>query len=289
MIYLLLSIGASTLIFVVFKLFARFQVNTFQAIVVNYLVACLSGLIAYGNPISPEVIAGKAWFIGCLVLGVLFIAVFNLMALTTQRSGLSVVSVATKMSVVVPVLFGILYYKEALSGWQILGILLALVAVYLASARQKSTLQIDKKYLWLPVLVFLGSGIIDTSIKFLEGAFVSSTDVPIFSATIFACAALCGILSFGVQAVRGQFHFAWKSVIGGIALGIPNYFSIYYLVQALRSSPFASSTLFTINNVGIVMLSTLLGIAFFKERLLRKNWIGIVLAILSIILISLPL
>ena len=34
------------------------------------------------------------------------------MAITTQRSGLSVVSVATKMSVVIPVLFGLIYYKE---------------------------------------------------------------------------------------------------------------------------------------------------------------------------------
>ena len=46
----------------------------------------------------------------------LFIIVFNLMAITTQRSGLSVVSVATKMSVVVPVLFGLIYYKESLGG-----------------------------------------------------------------------------------------------------------------------------------------------------------------------------
>jgi uncharacterized membrane protein len=47
-----------------------------------------------------------------------------------------------------------------------------------------------------------------------------------------------------------------------------------------------SSTLFTINNVGIVMLSTLVGLLVFKEHISRKNWIGIGLAIVSIILVT---
>ena len=60
------------------------------------------------------------------------------MAITTQRSGLSVVSVATKMSVVIPVLFGLIYYKESLGFFKLLGISLALIAVYLSSIKSKS-------------------------------------------------------------------------------------------------------------------------------------------------------
>ncbi len=287
MIYLLLSVLASTLIFVVFKLFSKFNINTLHAIVVNYFVACLSGIIGYGGRITISEIPNYDWFYYTLGLGALFIIVFNLMAITTQRSGLSVVSVATKMSVVIPVIFGLLYYKDSLGIFKAIGILLALVAVYLASVKKKDGLKIQPKNLIFPVLVFLGSGIIDTSIKYLEGSFVAETDVPLFSATIFFTAFSIGVLVLLFQKLRGKFQFKWKNILGGIVLGVPNYFSIYFLVKALRSGLFESSGIFTVNNVAIVMLSTIVGILFFKERLLLKNWIGIGLAVVSIFLIAL--
>lgn len=287
MIYLLLSIFASTLIFVVFKLFSRFKINTLHAIVVNYVVACLSGIIGYRGELIISEIPNYDWFYYTLGLGVLFIIVFNLMAITTQRSGLSVVSVATKMSVVIPVVFGLVYYQDSLGIYKAIGIVLALAAVYLASVKKKDGLKIQPKNFIFPVLVFLGSGIIDTSIKYLEGSFVAESDVPLFSATIFSAAFAIGVLILLVQKFRGKFQFQWKNIVGGVLLGVPNYFSIYFLVKALRSGLFESSGIFTLNNVAIVMLSTLVGIFFFRERLLPKNWIGIGLAVIGIFLIAL--
>ena len=114
MIYLLLSILASTLIFVIFKLFERHRINTLQAIVVNYFTACIAGVLSYNQTISISEITNSNWFLGALFLAFLFIAVFNLMALTAQQNGLSVAAVAGKMSVVIPVIFGIYVYKESL-------------------------------------------------------------------------------------------------------------------------------------------------------------------------------
>ncbi|AEE18423.1 EamA family transporter [Dokdonia sp. 4H-3-7-5] len=286
MIYLLLSIAASSFIFVVFKLFAKFNVNTLHAIIVNYVIACSCGLLLYDGPTSIAVIPEQSWFYASAGLGVLFILVFNLMAATTQRSGLSVVSVATKMSVVIPILFGVLYYRESLGILKITGILTALVAVYLASIKAKDGIAIKKENLIFPILVFLGSGAIDTSIKFIEGAYVNESDVPIFGATIFGAAACIGFLVIMYQVIKGTFKFEIKNMIAGICLGIPNYFSIVMLVMALRDSAFESSTLFTVNNVAIVMVSTFIGILLFKEKLLTKNWVGIGLAVISILLVS---
>jgi len=285
-IYLILSIFASTLIFVIFKLFARFEVNTLQAIVVNYITACICGLIGFNGALVLSEIPQFDWFYYTLFLGSLFIIVFNLMAVTTQRSGLSVVSVATKMSVVIPIVFGLLYYKDSLNFLKALGIVLALAAVYLASIKSKSGITIKKSNLIFPVLVFLGSGIIDTSIKFLEEAYVAENDVPLFSATIFVAAGTLGIVYLALKAIKDGLTIKLKNVLGGIALGVPNYFSIYFLVKALRSGIFDSSGIFTVNNVAIVMLSTFIGILVFREKLLPKNWIGILLAVISIILVA---
>ena len=73
--------------------------------------------------------------------------------------------------------------------------------------------------------------------------------------------------------------------MGGILLGVPNYFSIVYLLKALSTDGMESSTAFTLNNVGIVILSTLFGLFIFKEKLIWKNWLGIVIAIVSILLV----
>ena len=123
-------------------------------------------------------------------------------------------------------------------------------------------------------------------IKFLEDAYVADNDVPLFSAIIFLAAAIIGFIIIIIQVMSGSFKFEFKNVIAGICLGVPNYFSIYFLVKTLRSDILESSGIFAINNVSIVTLSTFVGIFLFKEKLIKKNWIGIGLAILSIILIS---
>ena len=136
MIPLVLSIIASTFIFVLFRLFARYSINTLQAIVVNYFVACTCGIIGYQNSIEISAIPKYDWFYYTVALGALFIIVFNLMATTTQRSGLSVVSVATKMALVIPIGFGLWYYQEPLGPFKAIGIILALAAVYLVSVKK---------------------------------------------------------------------------------------------------------------------------------------------------------
>ncbi|MGM1056816.1 MAG: EamA/RhaT family transporter [Bacteroidota bacterium] len=286
MIYLLLSVLASSVIFVIFKLFQRFEINTMQAIVINYFFACLVGFFGFMQETEISLIPTKLWFPGTLILGALFIIVFNLAAITTQRSGLSVVAVATKMSVAIPVIFGVILYEESTGILKVTGIILALIAVYLSSIKTREGIAIKTKNLIFPLLVFLGSGIIDTMIKYLETTYVAKDDVALFSTTIFAIAGIIGISILVGQAALGKLRITGKNILGGIILGVPNYFSIYFLVLALRSEGFESSTVFTINNVAIVLVSTLLGIVLFKEHLLRKNWIGIILAIISILLVA---
>ena len=286
MIYLLLSIIASTLIFIIFKLLGKYNINTLQAIVVNYFTACLTGIIAYEETTSVSKILKEEWLFGAIGLGFLFIFIFNIMALTAQRNGLTVTSVASKMSVVIPVIFGLYAYQESLGLQKGIGIILALTAVYLTSAKTKSD-KFSLKNIWLPVLLFFGSGVIDTSIKYIETTYVSENGIPIFSATIFGIAGLIGAATLSLQAIKGKFKFDNRSVFAGIFLGITNYCSIYMLLKALQFEGFESSTIFTVNNVAIVMLSTIIGLILFKEKLQNKNWIGITLAIISIVLVTL--
>ena len=285
MLDLALSVLCSSLIFVIFKLFSVYKVETFYAIITNYVIACTVGLLFYQGEVNVTDIPEKPWFWGAFALGLLFIIVFNLMAATSQRLGVSVASVATKMSLVFPVLFGVFMYKEVLGPFKIIGILLALAAVYFASVKEKSaTFKIGA--LLLPFLVFVGSGVIDASVAYFQKEFITNTDLPIFSAAIFASAAIIGITYLLIKSSRKPLKVNFRNVLGGIALGVPNYFSIFFLLRALQNETLNSASIFTINNVAIVMFSTLLGILLFKEKLSIKNWGGILLAIISILLVA---
>jgi drug/metabolite transporter (DMT)-like permease len=284
MIYLALSVLISSLLFVIFKLFDLYKVNTLQAIVVNYMVALAFGYFLSEIPIKINQIPDQTWFLGAFSLGFLFILVFNVMAITTQKNGLSVASVAGKMSVVIPVIFGIIVYKESAGPVKILGIVLALVAVYLSSAKSDNN-PVKFKNLLFPLLLFVGSGLIDTGIKYVETTYVSDGDVPLFLATIFGFAFVLGSFFLLIQMVNGRFQFHWKNVVGGIVLGVPNYYSMVFLLKALQTKGMESSTLFTINNVAIVIITTVFALLVFKERLIKKNWMGIALAVISILLV----
>ena len=285
MFYLLFSICISSFLFVIFKLFDVLKINTFQAIVVNYLTAAILGFYLSNNSVSFQQIPSQPWFLGAFLLGIMFILVFNVMALTSQKNGLSVASVSSKMSVVIAIIFGVWYYEESIGLVKLIGILLALVAVYLTSIKEKNEIVKKNKDFLFPVLLFFGSGAIDTSLKYVETSFVAEGGVPLFSATIFGCAFVLGVIVLLYQKVKGILSFEFKSILGGILLGVPNYFSIVYLLKALSTEGMESSTAFTLNNVGIVILSTLFGLFIFKEKLVSKNWFGIIIAIVSIILI----
>jgi len=287
LIALIFSVISSTLIYATFKTFSKHNINTLNALIFNYFTAFILGYSIQSTPVKLLEIPQFEWFIPAAGLGVLFILIFYLMVMTTQKHGMSVVSVASKMSLSIPVIFVIFYYGEDLSILKILGIIIALLSVYLVSAKTRDGLKVNKSALLLPFAVFVGSGIIESSIKVLQNDFVPQVETPVFSASIFLFAAFTGSIIFIIRYFKTKELIRIKDIIGGIALGIPNYFSIYFLIEALRNPNLDSSIVFVINNVSIVVLSTIVGILIFKEHLLRKNKIGIGLALLSIILVAL--
>jgi len=255
LLYLILSIVVSSFLYVIFKSFDYYKINTLQAIVVNYIIAGSIGLLSFKGETNFHEISTKNWFLGAFMLGGLFICVFNLMALTSQKNGVSVASVAGKMSIVIPVIFAVLVYKDQLGIIKIIGIGIALIAVYLTSVKQQSiNLKSSLRY---PFLLFIGSGVIDASLKYMEVTYVDNKEVSLFSGTIFLCAASIGILIIIYKKITKNIQFHWRNALGGIVLGIPNYYSIYFLLKALQNDSFNSATIFTINNVAIVMFSTI--------------------------------
>lgn len=285
MIYILLSVVFNTLLFIILKLFSRYNVNTIQALVVNYIVAFGTGLLLNDFTFKFSEISQKPWYWGSVFLAFLFISVFYVTALTAQQNGLSVATVASKMSVIIPISAGFFLFNDAMGFQKIIGIILALFAVYFTSKKEKGSVTVHSN-LTLPVLVFFGAGTIDTTLKILEHHYLPDSEIPLFSSHTFLIAFGLGMIIIGFLTWKYHQKIEGKTILAGILLGIPNYFALYFVIKMLSTTVFESSTIFTIHNVAIVLLSTLVGILFFQEKINKQNGFGILLALVAIFLVS---
>ncbi|MFT6165352.1 MAG: drug/metabolite transporter (DMT)-like permease [Vicingaceae bacterium] len=288
MIYLFLSILCSAAIFIIFKSFERFRVNTFTAIVVNYFIAGITGFATLGEAPSVERITSTPWFINSLILGVVFISLFNIMAITAQKLGASVASIANKMALIIPVGFAIFYYNDNVNAIKIIGIALALVGVYLSTHKTKVDGQkFDKRLLSIPLVLFLGSGFIDTFLKYNQDAYLKNSilDAKLFPAITFLTAFCIGIIFMAID--KSKRDFSVNTIIGGIVLGVVNYGSIFFLIQIFNTSKLESSVVFPINNMGVVLTTAIASLLIFKEQFSTKNKIGVLVSVVALLLITL--
>ncbi|HIE45739.1 MAG TPA: DMT family transporter [Flavobacteriaceae bacterium] len=283
--FIILSVLLNASIFVIFKLFDKYKVDTFQAIVINYYFAFIVAYFSSDIQFSITQTPTEKWFLGAVFLGFLFVTLFYVMGLTAQKLGMSVVAVAGKMSVVIPVLFGLFVYNESLGFIKVIGITLALIAVYFTSHKENK-LTVNKAVLFLPFILFFGSGILDTTLKYVQKMYVSDNENSVYLSVIFLVAGILGTTFLLYLLYKKQSKLNIKNLFGGLFLGIVNYFAMYFLLKALQTNGLESSTVFTINNVSIVLFSTLLGLMFFKEKLSRMNIFGILLAVVSIFMIT---
>lgn len=281
MTFLVFSILLSVLTVCFFKLFERYNVHTFQAIFINYATCIIVGNILSDEAIILQPFWTEPWFVFAVILGFMFISVFYCIGLTSQKMGVSVSMVAAKLSVVIPVGVAFLLHGESLGVLKISGIVLSLVAVFLISKKQEDHLAAQGKWLWLlPVYVFVGSGIIDTTLKYMQKQFIPPGNAGDMVSTIFLVAFIIGLFILLTQ----KDTFQRKSIGWGIALGIPNYFCMFFLVKTLEQ--FDATFIFPINNIAIVVCSTLVSLLFFKEKMSIANRLGFAMAIASILIIS---
>jgi drug/metabolite transporter (DMT)-like permease len=280
MIDLWLSIACSSILVTFFKLFGKYNIQNLQAIVVNYLTAAISGYLLFPFSIK-EIISGE-WMIHGIILGIVFISIFLVMALTTQKVGMAVTSIAGKMSMIVAILVGDIFLNEKIQLIQWIGITIALIAVFAISYQKER--KIDKAWiLLLPVILFTGSGFIDSYMFIAQKMILSKNDFVPFISTVFFFAFIGGFIYLVYEKFTSRIQLDYKSGIAGIILGLFNWGSLFFLLRALQQG---SVVMIAFNNIGIVVATAFIGILIFKEKYTSINYAGIILSVLSIILLN---
>ena len=283
MIFLILAIIFSTGVFVAMRLFERYKLDNHQALMWNYVFASGTGFaICEHWDTAPQLVA-EPWFGLSLLTGFWFIFTYLLMIASTQRSGVTVTSLSSKLSVVLPILAGVIMLGERLNFVATTGIVLALVALVLVLEKKKESGEKNNRSWLLPVCIFFGTGTGDILMKITEQQ-NSGDDLGFMIAFIYFVALIFGIIIVIWDLVRGKSKWQWKSALGGIGLGVINFFSTSSVYHAMRS--FDNVVLFPIYNIGVVSLTAVVGWLVFKEKLTLKNYIGLIIAVIAVILIT---
>jgi drug/metabolite transporter (DMT)-like permease len=177
-------------------------------------------------------------------------------------------------------------YDEQLQGIDLLGIGLAIIAVVMSVYKGEKGIQLSPMRIVLPLILFIGSGVVDSSIKYAQHTVLTDESSVRFTSSVFLFAGFYGTIVLLIRNISQKRSLSYRDVLGGIGLGIPNFGSIYFLILVLSLPNWPSSQLFPLNHVGVVLASAITGVLLFREKLNKFNRIGLVLAIIAIFIIS---
>jgi len=272
-------------LFIILRSFSKWGIDNFQGIVFNYFVAGSCALLHdFNNNVLyfPEC---RPFIPVSLGIGLMFILVFMLTAKVTQVAGVGVASVASKLSMVIPITAGVMLYHDGMGFQKIAGLVLALAAVFLINLTQKGE---DKKAgnsWFLPVVLFIGCGIVDTSIKFSQHFYMTDHTRHLMIMCMFFSAGILGFMKLVYEVLFRKMKINLKNAGGGLILGTCNYLSIFFLIRSFEFPGAESSKVFAMVNLGVVLFCTAWAVVIYREQLNKFKITGLLIAVSAIIIL----
>jgi drug/metabolite transporter (DMT)-like permease len=277
MIFILISVCFSVFVSVLLKLAKRYDIDNKQAIAWNYSIAGLLTWLIY-RPELPSI--SESIFPIYFVLGFLLPSLFVILAFSIRYTGIVKTDIAQRLSLFIPVIASFLLFYEEKSPLKIIGIAIAFMAIIFSIPWKKETNA--KKSFWIyPVLVFIGMGIIDTLFKQIA----KTTTIP-FTSSLLVVFIIAFVLSFSYLLYLYLFKnmkFTLINMVCGWILGIANFGNILFYMKAHQDLAKQPSLVFSMMNIGVILLGSAVGVFIFREKLSRLNYAGILLALISIL------
>lgn len=273
---LILAICSSAAISLIMRLSADKVKNNVSMLAVNYLT-CL-GLAAF---FTGGVFPRDPGFPGALGMGIahgiLYLASFVTFQRSVSRSGVVLSAIFMKLGLLVPMVLSVFLFREIPGTAQIFGFVLAVAAIVLINFEKDTGAPASA--LGLVALLILG-GTADAMSKVFEELGPGHLSGQFLLYTFLTAFLLC----LGLVAAKKQRFTRWE-LLFGFAIGIPNFFSARFLLGALES--LAAVIVYPTYSVATILLITLAGTLFFRERLKTRQWAALGIILLALVLLNL--
>tara|TARA_Y100000991_G_scaffold55434_1_gene40503 strand:- start:4334 stop:5206 length:873 start_codon:yes stop_codon:yes gene_type:complete len=290
MIDLTITITTFSMMVMLFKYFDKINVNNLIAITFNYFTAgtlALSSYLIKNSFIELRTNTNLNLVITALIVGTLFVITFNLYAYSAQKIGITLSTISNKMSMVIPILIGIILFKEEVTFFKIIGIFLALGAIVFSSKEDKKSKKISQANIIILFLLFIGQGLADGILNWGQRNILNIENMNLFFTLTFLSAGFAGGLYSFFKIKTSNLVMDNRSILWGIILGFPNYLTLLYFIKSLKNELFSSYQVFPIVNIGVIVMCTILSVIIFQEKVSIFKRIGVGFGILAILLILL--
>lgn len=276
---LIIAVLCSVVVSVLLKVARKRNIVIQQAIAFNYIVALsLSWFLLkpdFKGLEFTDFIAQSENTPIFLALGILLPSVFIIMSKAVEFAGIVRSDAAQRLSLFLPILAAFLIFHETLSQSKAIGIVLAFVGLFCLLSKPNQQSAVDFRGILGLVGVWFGYGIIDILFKQI------AKSGGIFPTTLFIAFSLAACIMFiYLLFKRTQWNVA--SFVGGIILGVLNFFNILFYIKAHQSFGSNPTLVFAGMNIGVICLGTITGALIFKEKISKVNWLGIVFSLCAI-------
>lgn len=233
-----------------------------------------------------------------LLLGLIFGLVTTLQTVTMlkalQVGPMSYTMLITSFSTLIPTLSGVLFFGEYIEIAHVIGIILMIISFFCAVEKGSNEKQMSVKWILFCLVAFLCTGGIGVMQKIHQSS-VYKKELNAFLVIAFAVSFLISSVLTVVfskkeknvllpKTKNGKFHWA---LLGGVVLG-GGCVAVNNKLNLFLSGIMDSAVFFPIVNGGGLVLTTLGAVFIFREKLSKKQWCGVVIGILSVILLCNP-
>lgn len=262
MLYLLLAILSSSMIALILRVSERYTDNGHSVLLFNYLM-CVA-LSACFTRFSVGEGFGFAAGLGALN-GILYLSGFMLLKWNISRNGVILPATFQRLGVIIPTLLSIVAFGERPGPARIIGIVLTVAAIIFMNGGEDR--REGHSYIGLIALLCV-AGITDSVAKVYDQW--GSADMSGMFLLITFCVAFAAL---GVTMLARHERIDKWSVIFGLLVGIPNYFSAKFLLGALAELP--ALIVYPTYAVSVIAVLSIAGVALFHEKLSARQWISL--------------
>lgn len=277
MVYLCLAVLSSTAISFIMRISTNKISARLSMLGINYLVCSLLGAVYAGFNLLPAGASGLGFTaIAGAVSGILYLGGFVLFQWNTARNGIVLSSIFMKLGLLVPMVLSVLLFGEFPTIVQMIGFCIAVFAILLINFRKEKA---EGRFLLPLVGMLLICGGADVMSKVFEAWGPAALSEQFLFYTFAVAMILCTLLVVYKKERPGI-----RELLFGAAIGIPNFFSAKFLLLSLNHLP--AVVVFPSFSIGTMLLTTVAGVCFFKERLQKLQWIALCAIILALLLLN---
>ena len=273
--FLLLAILASSSVSIAMRAGTDRVEHNYGMLTVNYIVCTL--LAALHTGFDFPLGSGLSVTIGLgAVAGIFYLAGFVLMQSNIEKNGVVLSSVFMKLGLLVPMLVSIVFFGELPGTLQILGFVLALAAIVLINVKKGSG---SASSAWSLLLLLVAGGCADCMTKVFEELGPAELSNQFLLFTFFFAAVICKDIVFFRHQRIGR-----KEILYGALVGIPNFYSSKCILRALETLD--AVIVYPSFSVGTLLVVTLAGVLFFREKLRKLQWLALVMILVALALLN---